>query len=74
MELLEQGFGMSYTSFACKDLTLPHEISSGERLGLGVEIRNTGKRDGRMSSKCMSPVRAPRVSHRNSSKVLPKLQ
>ena len=23
-----------------------HEISSGERLGLGVEIRNTGKRDG----------------------------
>jgi beta-glucosidase len=45
-ESLEQGFRMSYTSFACKDLTLPHEISSGERLGLGVEIRNTGKRDG----------------------------
>lgn len=44
--LFSFGFGLSNTSFAFKDLTLPQEITSGQAMHIGVEIRNTSKRNG----------------------------
>ncbi|WP_010134470.1 glycoside hydrolase family 3 N-terminal domain-containing protein [Ochrovirga pacifica] len=41
------GYGLSYTSFAYKDLKLPSKIAlTEERFEVAVTVENTGKRDG----------------------------
>ncbi len=37
------GYGLSYTTFAYKDLSLPGDLKAGEPLGADVTITNTGK-------------------------------
>jgi beta-glucosidase len=40
------GFGLSYTSFAYSELTLPKELKMGEKVNVSVKVTNTGDRDG----------------------------
>ena len=37
------GFGLSYTTFAYRDLSLPGTAAAGEQLDVAVEVENTGK-------------------------------
>jgi beta-glucosidase len=37
------GYGLSYTTFAYKDLSLPGDLKAGEPLGADVTITNTGR-------------------------------
>ncbi len=42
------GFGLSYTSFAYRDLKLSHEVlSQPEQLQVSVKVKNTGNREGK---------------------------
>jgi beta-glucosidase len=36
------GFGLSYTSFAYRNLTLPKQAKAGEQLQISVDVGNTG--------------------------------
>ncbi len=36
------GFGLSYTNFAYRNLSLPKQAKAGERIQVAVEVRNTG--------------------------------
>jgi beta-glucosidase len=40
------GFGLSYTSFAYRNLTLPKQAKAGERLQVSVDVGNTGRMAG----------------------------
>ena len=40
------GFGLSYTTFAYSDLTLPKELKMGDNITVSVKVTNTGERDG----------------------------
>jgi len=40
------GHGLSYTTFAYRDLKLPAEVAGGEPIAVSVEVENTGRRSG----------------------------
>ncbi len=40
------GFGLSYTTFAYNELTMPEKIGAGDMLKVSVKVTNTGKRAG----------------------------
>lgn len=40
------GYGLSYTKFEYRNLSLPEEIKAGEETKVSVEVHNTGKRAG----------------------------
>lgn len=40
------GFGLSYTTFAYSDMTLPKEAKMGEAISVSVNVTNSGDRDG----------------------------
>jgi beta-glucosidase len=40
------GHGLSYTTFAYRDLKLPAEVAAGETIAVSVEVTNTGVRAG----------------------------
>jgi beta-glucosidase len=40
------GFGLSYTTFAYRKLSLPAQIKAGDEVGVAVEVENTGSRSG----------------------------
>jgi beta-glucosidase len=37
------GYGLSYTTFAYRNLSVPKEIATGASVKVGVEVENTGK-------------------------------
>ena len=37
------GYGLSYTSFAYRNLRLPEEVRTGDPVAVSVEVRNTGR-------------------------------
>jgi len=40
------GFGLSYTTFAYRNLSVPREVKPGDTVPVSVEVRNTGPRAG----------------------------
>jgi beta-glucosidase len=40
------GFGLSYTTFAYRKLSLPGQVKAGDEAGVAVEVENTGSRSG----------------------------
>ncbi|HXB72140.1 MAG TPA: fibronectin type III-like domain-contianing protein [Candidatus Acidoferrales bacterium] len=40
------GFGLSYTTFAYRKLSLPRQVKAGDEVGVAVEVENTGSRSG----------------------------
>jgi beta-glucosidase len=40
------GFGLSYTTFAYKNLKLPASVQAGKEVNISVEVTNAGKMDG----------------------------
>ena len=44
--LFSFGYGLSYTTFAYRSLSLPKEVSKGHEVEVGVEVENTGKMAG----------------------------
>jgi beta-glucosidase len=40
------GFGLSYTTFAYRNLRLPPSVHTGEKVLVSVDVQNTGKREG----------------------------
>jgi beta-glucosidase len=46
------GFGLSYTNFAYKNLTVPPQIEAGKEVTISVEVTNTGKMAGEEVVEC----------------------
>ena len=58
------GYGLSYSSFAYSNLSLPKEVEAGKPVSLQVEVQNTGKTEG-------DEIVQVYLSHKKASVVVP---